>query len=108
MAWTEAVGTTRRVRLQATAIAVIVALDGVVASMLGAPAWIAALYIALAVVLAAGRLRLGRPRPVARRPLATPPAEPERRAIGYLCMATASKEHVRETSEAIGRACRER
>jgi DNA invertase Pin-like site-specific DNA recombinase len=104
---------TRRVRLQAAALAFIVAADGVVASMLGAPAWIAVLYIVSAIALAWMRLRVARPRPVpppepAAAPVFEAPEEPARRALGYVCVATSSNGQLRDQSGAIEEACRER
>ena len=106
MGWSAAT----KVRLQATAVAVIVSADGVVAWLLGAPAWIAVLYVALGFALAWLRLRLARPRPAAPEPpVAEPePAAPEetrRRAIGYVCVPSASNGELREQSDAIEACC---
>jgi DNA invertase Pin-like site-specific DNA recombinase len=111
MASTEASEMTRRVRLQATALAIIVPADGVVAWLLGAPAWIAVLYVALGLALAWLRIRLGRSRrPAAEQepavaPVAEAPEEPARRAIGYVCVPGASNGELREQSAAIEDAC---
>jgi DNA invertase Pin-like site-specific DNA recombinase len=108
---TEAVGTTRRIRLQATALLIIVAADGVVASLLGAPAWIAVLYVLLGCLLAVTRLRLGRSRggsQPAPAPVFEAPAEPAPRAIGYVCIPTAANGQLAEQSGTIESACRER
>jgi DNA invertase Pin-like site-specific DNA recombinase len=99
------------IRLQATALAIIVSADGVVAWLLGAPAWIAVLYVLLGVALAWMRIRLGRPRvpqepPVA--PVFEAPAEPARRAIGYVCVPNGSNGELRDHSAALERACSER
>jgi DNA invertase Pin-like site-specific DNA recombinase len=108
---TEAVGTTRRIRLQATALLIIVAADGVVASLLGAPAWIAVLYVLLGCLLAVTRLRLGRSRGRSQPAPASvfeAPAEPAPRAIGYVCIPSAANGQLAEQSGAIESACRER
>jgi DNA invertase Pin-like site-specific DNA recombinase len=108
---TGAVDRTRRARLQATALAVIVPADGVIAAMLGAPAWIAVLYIALGLGLAWLRLRLARPRTEpapAVAPVFEAPAESARRAIGYVCVPSASNGELREQSSAIEDECGER
>jgi DNA invertase Pin-like site-specific DNA recombinase len=108
MGWSAAT----KVRLQATAVAVIVSADGLVAWLLGAPAWIAVLYVALGFALAWLRLRLARPRtaapepPVAEpEPEAAVPEEKQRRAIGYVCIPSASNGELREQSEAIKACC---
>jgi DNA invertase Pin-like site-specific DNA recombinase len=108
---TETLGMTRRIRLQAMALAIIVPADGIAAWMLGAPAWIAVLYIALGLALAWMRVRLGRPRATTRPVVATvfeAPADPAARAIGYVCVATGSDDGLRSHAEAIEAACRER
>lgn len=108
---TEAVRKTRRIRLQATALAIIVAADGVVAWLLGAPGWIAVLYIVLACALAGARLRYGRARPRSQpetAPVFEAPAEPARRALGYVCVPSASNGQLPDDSAAIERACTDR
>jgi DNA invertase Pin-like site-specific DNA recombinase len=111
MGGTGAASTTRRIRLQATALAIIVPADGVVAWLLGAPAWIAVLYVALGLALAWLRLRLGRSR-VEPEPDVAPvfeaPAELARRAIGYVCVPNGSNGELRDQSAALERACSER
>jgi DNA invertase Pin-like site-specific DNA recombinase len=101
------------VRLQATAVAVIVSADGVVAWLLGAPAWIAVLYVALGVALAGLRLRLARPRPAEPvysepEPVVATPEATRRRAIGYVCIPSTSNGELREQSEAIKACCARR
>ena len=112
MAGTEAFGVTRRVKLQATALAVIVSADGVVASLLGAPAWIAVLYVLLGFVLAWLRIRLGRRPRVSEEPALAPvveaPAERARRAIGYVCLPSGSNGELSEQSAALECASSER
>jgi DNA invertase Pin-like site-specific DNA recombinase len=107
----EAVRIPRRFRLQATALAIIVPADGVVAWLLGAPAWIGALYVVLGLALAWMRLRMGRPRlgrESAPAPVFEAPAEPARRAIGYVCVPSASDGQLGDHSAAIERACQDR
>jgi len=110
---------TRRTRLQAAALTIIVSADGVAAWLLGAPAWIGALYVVLGLGLGLAwlRIRLGRPRsqpqpPPPPQPAVEPifeaPDEPARRAIGYVCVPTASNGQLREQAEAIELACQER
>src|SRR3954468_15080669 len=65
MGVTGGAGVSRRVRRQAAALAIILPADGLVAVLLGAPAWLGLLYVALGLGLAALRLRLGRPAPAA-------------------------------------------
>jgi DNA invertase Pin-like site-specific DNA recombinase len=108
---TEAVGMSRRIRVQATALAVIVPADGVVAWLLGAPAWIAALYVVLGLALAWMRLRMGRARTRSESvpaPVFEAPAEPARRAIGYVCVPSPADGHLRGQSTAIEHACQDR
>jgi DNA invertase Pin-like site-specific DNA recombinase len=113
-----------RTRLQAAALAIIVSADGVLAWVLGAPGWIGALYVALGLGLGLAWLwfRRGRTRPSTSKrgveresepqpaiePAFEAPAEPARRAIGYVCVPTASNGQLREQTEAIELACRER
>jgi DNA invertase Pin-like site-specific DNA recombinase len=109
---TDGAGTRRRARLQATALAVIVAADGVAASLLGAPEWIAVLYVVLALALAWLRIRLARPRPRPAPPEAPQEtvegrAELERRAIGYVCVPDSSNGDLREQTEALKSRCEE-
>jgi DNA invertase Pin-like site-specific DNA recombinase len=80
---------TRRTRLEAALLAVVLAADGLLAFGFGAPAWLAALYIVLGVTLALVWLRVARRRRAA--PAAPAPAprvsEPgARRALGYVCL----------------------
>ena len=82
------------------------AIDGIGAYALGAPRWIAVLYVGLGIAAAALRIRLGRQRPA---PVtAAPVAErPRRRAVGYVVVELANGE-LRRHSEAIRAACDER
>jgi DNA invertase Pin-like site-specific DNA recombinase len=110
MGGTDGAGLTRRVRLQATALAIIVPADGVIAYLLGAPAWIAVLYVALGLGLAWLRIRLA-PRPPAQPPAVAQtfeaPADAARRAIGYVCVPSASNGELRDQSEALTARCAE-
>jgi DNA invertase Pin-like site-specific DNA recombinase len=104
-------GASRRVRLQATALAVVLPADGVAAYALGAPGWIALLYVVLGLVLAAVWIRLGRSRPEAPlAPAAAPAAEvvPVRRAIGYVSVPSTSNGELREQAVAIKSCCEAR
>ena len=105
-------GVSRGVRLQAIAVAVVVAADGIVAYALGAPGWIAPLYVGLGLALALVRIRFGRERPVAVEaesdepsPVTEPPAM---RAVGYVCVAALSNADQREQTAAIKACCDER
>ena len=111
----------RRVRLQAAALAIVLAADGIIASVLGAPAWLAVLYIALGLGLAALRLWFGWPKAApapaaasaperAPAPVIEPelPPEPDSRAIGYVCVPSASNGELRKQSEAVTAYCESR
>jgi DNA invertase Pin-like site-specific DNA recombinase len=102
-------GVCRRVRLQALALGVILSADGIAAYALGAPVWIAVLYVMLGVGLAALRLHFGRPRPA---PAQSSPdeaqPEPGVRAIGYVCVTALTNGGLRRQSEAIRACCDER
>ena len=108
-------GVSRSVRLQATTIAVILPAYGVAAYLLGAPAWIALVYLALGIGLAALRIRLRRDRespeatPVQEAPPSTVP-EPATvdRAIGYLCVPSAANGDLREQTAAVTSFCADR
>ncbi len=102
-------GMSRRVRLQAAALAIVLAADGVIAYLLGAPAWLAVLYIALGLGVAALRLWFGDPKaehaPAAasaseRAPApvvdAELPPEAVNRAIGYVCVPSVSNGELRQ------------
>jgi len=93
-------------------LAIIVSADGVVASLLGAPAWIAVLYVVLGVALAWLRIWLGRRQRVSEEPEVAPafeaPTEPARRAIGYVCVPNGSNGELSEQSAALERASSER
>jgi DNA invertase Pin-like site-specific DNA recombinase len=102
-------GVSRAVRIQAAALAIVLPADGLIAVALGAPTWIAVLYLALGLGLAALRIRLARPRPAppAAAPVEEPAATPEHvdRAIGYLCVPTAANGDLREQTAIIAEHC---
>ena len=103
-------GVSRSVRIQAAALAIVLPADGLIAVMLGAPIWIAVLYLALGLGLAALRIRLGRrprPTPPAAAPVEEPAATPEHvdRAIGYLCVPTAANGDLRAETAIIAEFC---
>jgi DNA invertase Pin-like site-specific DNA recombinase len=110
MQGTGRVGVSRRVRFQASALAVVLAADGLVAYALGGPAWLAVLYIALGVALGMVRIHFGRNRPAPQEP--APPAAaaevPAPRAVGYVCVPALSNGELREPTNAIKASCRER
>ena len=106
-------GVSRRIRIQATVLAAVVAADGLIATALGAPAWIAVLYVALAVAVGALRIRLGRqsatPAPaIAGQASAPPSARPARTAVGYVCVTSTANGELRGQSAGITACCRER
>jgi DNA invertase Pin-like site-specific DNA recombinase len=99
------------VRFQATALAIVLPADGLIAYALGAPLWIAVLYLALGIGLAALRVRLARPRPRATPPApatpapeATPPVRVDR-TLGYICVPTASNGDLHEQTAAVTAYC---
>ena len=101
-------GLSRAVRWQATALAIVLPADGIAAYLLGAPEWVALLYVALGIGLAALRLRLGRttaapPAPPAPHEEATPdlPTATVDRAIGYVCVPSASNGELGEQTAAV-------
>ena len=108
-------------RLQAAALAIVLAADGVIAALLGAPAWLGVLYIALGLGVAALRLWFGWPK-AAPAPAAAPaperapapvvepelPPEPVSRAIGYVCVPSASNGELSKQREAITAYCESR
>ena len=65
-------GLSRAVRFQATALAIVLPADGLIAYALGAPLWIALLYLVLGIGLATLRVRLAHPSPTP--PAPAPPA----------------------------------
>jgi DNA invertase Pin-like site-specific DNA recombinase len=101
----------RHARLQATALAIVLPAVGLAAYALGAPGWIALLYVGLGLALAAVRLRLGRIRPA---PAPAAPEEPAaevvpvRRAIGYVCVPSALDPDLRERTAAVKACCDDR
>ena len=105
-------GVSRWVRLLVLTLAIVLPIDGVLAYIFGAPAWMGLLYIGLGLALGALGLRLNRARrrkPVAalaETPVRTP--EPPRRAIGYVCVSEASNGDLREQTEALKACCEER
>jgi DNA invertase Pin-like site-specific DNA recombinase len=108
-------GIHRRVRIQATALAIVLTVDGLAAYALGAPAWIAWLYLVLALGLAALRIWFGRGDPA---PTLAPAPEPEpepamktepvERAIGYVCVPSTSNGELGEQTAAVAACCEER
>ena len=101
-------------RLQATALAIVLPADGVAAYLLGAPAWLALLYLALGIGLAALRIRIGRVRGVpAPAPVEEPPpaavteSETVDRAIGYVCVPSGSNGDLREQTANVTSFCAE-
>jgi len=108
------IGSRRSTRLQALVLAVALPADGAVAYALGAPAWLAVLYLGLGIVLASAWLGLRRR---ARRAVAEPPPAPvlepptpsgKAGAIGYLCVSAAGNADQREQTAAIKACCDER
>jgi DNA invertase Pin-like site-specific DNA recombinase len=113
MEGTGRLGVNRRVRVQASVLAVIVAADGLIASAIGAPIWVALLYLGLAVAVAIVRIRLGRPAvtsaPVAaERAPARPEAPRARKAIGYVRVTNTANGDLRGQTAGITACCRER
>ena len=111
-------GMSRGVRLQAAALAIVLAADGVIAYLLGAPAWLAVLYIGLGLGVAALRLWFGWPKAepapaAASAPERAPapvveaelPPEPVSGAIGYVCVASVSNGELHKQSEAVTAYC---
>jgi len=110
----------RRVWWQAAAIGTVVTADGLVAYALGAPAWLALLYLVLGPVLAAGRVRLARrssslplplPSPSPSPALPAPPALPTPaplRAIGYAVLDRPDNGELAEHTKAIKACCEQR
>ena len=107
--WT---GVSRRVRLQAAALGAVLSADGIAAYALGAPGWIALLYLALGLALAMMRIRIGRNRPAPVRPVheesPVAPEAPALRAVGYVCVTALSNGELRKESDAIKACCTER
>jgi len=103
-------GLSRTVRWQATALAIVLPADGIVAYLLGAPVWVALLYVVLGIGLAALRLRLGRA-PVSPPPTPPPERTPEvttpamAQAIGYICVPNASNGDLAEQSASVTAFC---
>jgi DNA invertase Pin-like site-specific DNA recombinase len=98
-------GVSRSVRIQATALAIVLPADGLLAYLLGAPLWIAVLYLALGLGLAALRVRLARPRPPSPSPPVEGPAGRADRAIGYVCVPNTSNGDLREQTAAVTEYC---
>ena len=110
-------GANRRVRIQATVIAIVVSAYGIGASALGAPIWIAVIYVGLGIALAALRLRFGRERPAPAPVPAEEPApaeepvvesEPKLRAIGYVCVPSTANGELSHQTAAVQDCCDER
>jgi DNA invertase Pin-like site-specific DNA recombinase len=105
--------TWRRPAVQAVAIAAVLIADGAVATALGAPAWLAFLYIGVGVAAGAGRMELARR--TSPPPLAEPVPQPElprgaeqQRAIGYACLTTHRHGEPAAHTAAIRSCCEER
>jgi DNA invertase Pin-like site-specific DNA recombinase len=105
-------GVSRKVRFQAAALAVVLSADGIAAYALGAPGWIAVLYVALGLALATVRIHFGRNRPAPAIPTPEAPAAatevPAMRAVGYVCVTALSNGELNKESEAITACCSER
>src|SRR3954462_12698489 len=75
----------RRAIVQAVALGGVVIADGAVATALGAPAWLALIYVGLGVAVGGARIAVARRRST---PVAQPQQPPDRptrlRAIGYV------------------------
>src|SRR3954452_2275808 len=109
-------GVERRVWWQAAALTLVVAGDGILAVALGAPAWLAFLYLALGRALGAGRIWFAR----RRRAPATPPAStaapepaaptpaPALRAIGYALIESPNNGELGARTQAIKACCEQR
>lgn len=96
----------RKVRIQATAVALVFSADGFAAYLFGAPFWLALLYCALGLALAALWCWIRRaPREPVAAPSPEPQAEPEGRAIGYICVPDASNGDLREQTAAVKAFC---
>jgi DNA invertase Pin-like site-specific DNA recombinase len=104
--------TTDRVQWQAAALLCAVAADGVLIHALGGPTWLMYFYGALAVVLAAGRLWLGRRNRTPAAPVAPPAVVeapvPGRCALGYVCVPQPVDGTLEEPTRAIVACCEER
>jgi DNA invertase Pin-like site-specific DNA recombinase len=108
-------GVSRRVRIQAMVLGLVLAIDGVAAYALGAPDWIAWLYLVLAVCLAGLRIWSGRGLSAPARERAPAPAEEPaagteavQRAIGYVCVPSTSNGELGEQTAAVTACCEER
>jgi DNA invertase Pin-like site-specific DNA recombinase len=114
-------GVRRRVRIQATVLAAVLTIDGLAAFALGAPAWMAWLYLVLALFLAALRIWFGRGVPAPERervPAPAPARAPEpkpaagagsvTRAIGYVYVPRTSNGELIEQTAAVTACCEER
>jgi DNA invertase Pin-like site-specific DNA recombinase len=106
-------GVHRRVRIQATVLAIVLTVDGWAAYALGAPAWIAWLYLVLALGLAGLRIWFGRGDPApapapAPEPEPAVDAEPVEHAIGYICVPSTSNGDLSEQTAAVTACCEER
>jgi DNA invertase Pin-like site-specific DNA recombinase len=98
----------RKVRIQATAVAIVFSADGLAAYLFGAPLWLALLYCALGLAFAALWCSIRRaPREPAAVPSPEPQAEPapSSRAIGYLCVPEASNGELRAQTAAVNAFC---
>ncbi|MDA0169560.1 recombinase family protein [Solirubrobacter taibaiensis] len=99
----------RRVRRQAYAIALVFSADGIAAALLGAPVWMALVYVALGLALATLRMRVGRPQPervaTVPEPSPTPPKPARRRGIGYVCVTSVADGELKAHTAAVTTCC---
>ncbi len=107
------IGASRSARIQAAVIAIVLPADGLIAYALGAPWWVAAIYVVLGLGLAALRLLVARrPEPAPPEPvLAEPPPEPGEpapRAIGYVCIASTANGELAHDTATVQACCDER
>ena len=115
MEGTRRAGVSRRVPIQATALGLVFAFDGVAAYALGAPGWIAWLCLVLALCLAGLRIWFGRGLAAPARERAPAPAEEPaagtetvQRAIGYVRVPSTSNGELGEQTAAVTACCEER
>jgi DNA invertase Pin-like site-specific DNA recombinase len=108
-------GASRRARYQAVALGVVLPADAIAAYALGAPLWIASLYIGLGLGLAALQLHLGRV-PLSAPPIviaaSESPQDPDessrQRAIGYVYVSDSSSRDLNEQTAEIEQCCEAR
>jgi DNA invertase Pin-like site-specific DNA recombinase len=103
----------RRAWIQALVLAIVLTTDGLAAYALGAPGWIAPLYVGLGLGLAGLRIWLGRrfrvpaPAPAPAAELAEETAAVQR-AIGYVCVPRASNGELGTQTAAVKACCEAR